>query len=237
MKYERELQAVQKYISNPYIYDAFEKYGFVIDGEFLSMDSNISVYEACFIGLLVDTYIRNSSPSRMRILEIGLAYGTSTLILMNAILKNGLRGYYTVIDPNQTTQWKNKGIRNVEQFLKEDSRVRYKLIESDSVRVGALLRKKYDVSFIDGSHDEVVVRHDLKNSARVLKKGGLLIVDDVRHTGVGRAIEWFRRNFPGFTRITVDITRFPALSFSTDTTGAHKRSFHNPDSMFAFIKG
>lgn len=53
-------------------------------------------------------------------LEIGYAYGTSGMIITNA-LKNynyNQKLSYTSIVPNQKTQWNNIGIYNIKQIKK-----------------------------------------------------------------------------------------------------------------------
>jgi hypothetical protein len=87
-KYKIELDAIDKYIDNKFIYDIFYNYGFTINNKIIPLNSNINVYESCFISLLVDIYIKKyKKRAKLNILEIGLAYGTSSLIIMNQVLK------------------------------------------------------------------------------------------------------------------------------------------------------
>jgi hypothetical protein len=153
LKYKKELDAVEKYINNKYIYDIFYNYGFTLDNTFIKLDSNINIYEACFIARLINIYINTykTVPNEpLRVVEVGLARGTSALVIINEMLKYKYRKRYIVIDMNQTEQWDSVGIRNIRQFLKHmNSKLKVKLIEKDS-RIGmAKLKKKYDISFVD----------------------------------------------------------------------------------------
>ena len=75
-KYKVELDAVNKYIVNKFIYNIFYNYGFTINNKIIPLDSNINIYEACFISQLVNIYIKKYKENKkLNILEIGFAYG------------------------------------------------------------------------------------------------------------------------------------------------------------------
>lgn len=241
LKYKIELDAVNKYINNKYIYDIFYNYGFKLDNKFIELNSNINVYEACFIARLINIYIntyKTNSDEILRVVEVGLAYGTSALIIINEIIKYKYKSRYVVIDPNQTSQWNSIGIRNIKQFLQHmNSKLKVKLIEKYSTIAMPRLKKKYDISFIDGSHDEVVVIEDIKNSDRMLVTNGLMIIDDVLHKGVKDAILRFFTNNKSYTRISIleNSNRFirEKTLYSNDII---KQSFSNPRTMYCFQK-
>lgn len=241
LKYKIELDAVNKYINNKYIYDIFYNYGFKLDNKFIELNSNINVYEACFIARLINIYINTykTNPDEiLRVVEVGLAYGTSALIIINEIIKYKYKSRYVVIDPNQTSQWNSIGIRNIKQFLQHmNSKLKVKLIEKYSTIAMPRLKKKYDISFIDGSHDEVVVIEDIKNSDRMLVTNGLMIIDDVLHKGVKDAILRFFTNNKSYTRISIleNSNRFirEKTLYSNDII---KQSFSNPRTMYCFQK-
>jgi len=239
-KYKLELDAVDKYINNKYIHDIIRDYGFKLDGEFIPLNSNINVYEACFISLLTNIYIKNyKTKNTLNILEVGLAYGTSALILVNALIQYKHPKNYTVIDPNQSTQWKSIGHKNIEQFLGHmQKKLNYELLEKFSTDAMPKLRKKYDISFVDGAHEEEIVIQDLINSDKKLVVNGLIIVDDVLHAGVKRAVNTFWKSYgKKYRRICVDTANFsfreaPVLYNPIDV----KKSFGNPNTMYCFQK-
>mgnify|MGYP003706142907 CR=1 FL=1 len=240
-KYKKELDAIDKYIDNKYIYDLFHNYGFNLDNKFIKLDSNINVYEACFISQLIRIYINTykiNLNKSLRIVEIGLAYGTSALIIVNEMIKYKYKTKYVVIDPNQTIQWYSIGIKNIKQFLKYmNTKLKINLIEKYSTDAMKQLNKKYDISFIDGSHDGKIVIEDIKNSDRILRINGLIIIDDVLHKGVKDAIlEFFVKN-NNYYRISIDKK---TNKFIKETKlynkNIIKQSFHNPSTMYCFQK-
>jgi predicted O-methyltransferase YrrM len=241
LKYKIELDAVDKYINNKYIYDMFYNYGFNLDNKFIELDSNINIYEACFIARLINIYINTYKiipDEPLRVVEVGLAYGTSALIIINEIIKYKYKTRYIVIDPIQSDRWKNIGMLNIKQFLKHmNKKLKVKLIEKYSTVAMPRLNKKYDISFIDGSHDELIVSEDIKNSDRILVKNGLIIIDDVLHRGVKDAILKFFVKNKNYTRISIleNSDKF----IRENTLYSHnliKQSFDNPRTMYCFQK-
>ena len=239
-KYKIELDAVKKYIDNPYIYKIIKDYGFIIDGKFVPLDSNINVYEACFISLLINIYIKTyKTNDTLNILEVGLAYGTSALMILNQLLQYNHKRSYTVIDPNQSKQWQNIGKKNIDLFVSHMGKtLDYQLIQKYSTDAMPKLKKKYDVCFIDGSHEEAIVIKDLINADEKLVVNGLIIADDCRHLGVRKAILSFWHCFSKcYKRVSVDATNMslvyePELYDNRDI----KKSFTNPNTMFCFQK-
>jgi predicted O-methyltransferase YrrM len=239
-KYKTEFENIKKYINNDYILKIFYDYGFYIDKKFIELDSNINVYESCFISLLFDIYMDKyyDKKTDLNILEIGLAYGTSALIIINKLSNCKDNVYYTVIDPNQTQQWKNIGITNINNFLiHQNFKLNYKLHEINSDEIVYKLDKKFDISFIDGSHDEKIVIKDLFYSDMKLKLNGLLIVDDILHIGVKNAVKFFMLIKSNYKRISVDAELMdfiiePKLYDNLST----KKSYVNPNTMFCLKK-
>jgi hypothetical protein len=244
-KYKLELNTIKKIVNNNYIYKIWYKYGFTIGKKFVPLYSNISIYEACFISLLIKIYMNNTTKKKLNILEIGLAYGTSSLILMNQALNFKYKTNYDIIDPNQTTYWENIGIINIENFLnyvKKKNKINkinlnYKLYEESSVTKMPKLRKKYDIIFIDGAHSEEIVIQDLMNSDKHLVNNGLMIIDDVLHKGVKDAVLQFIKKYKNYKRISVNENRTEFFDEKIlYDINAKKRSFINPNTMFCLQK-
>lgn len=241
IKYKIELDAVNKYINNSYIYDVFYRYGFIINNKFIKLDSNINVYESCFIAQLIHIYIsnlnkKNKKSNSLNILEIGFAYGTSTLVLLNELIKYSGNKSYDIIDPNQSSQWNNIGMKNIKQFLHfMNTHIHIKLYEKYSSDCIPTLKKLYDIIFIDGSHDYNIVIQDIINSDKKLKLYGLIILDDVLHDGVKKAIFQFLTKYKNYVRISVNNNKYIREKFIYDKKSL-KRSFSNPNSMFCFFK-
>jgi predicted O-methyltransferase YrrM len=242
-KYAEELSRVQMYMQNHYLYNMFLDYGFHVDGKFIPLDSNINVYEGCFISLVFQTYLHKNKLSQFNVCEIGLAYGTSSMVILNEIIKGGLPSNYTVLDPNQTRQWNSIGHKNIINFKKkydDKNLVDYKLIEGFSNIEMPRLTGEYNIVFIDGSHATDIVMEDMVNADNLLVNGGIMILDDVRHKEVQTGVEWFARNYPQYKRVFVDEKHFPSLKFHKmarvyDPYG-NKKSYNNPTTMFALMK-
>lgn len=243
-KYAKELDRVRLHMDNDFIYNMFLNYGFTIDGTFIALDSNINVYEGCFISLVFQCYLQhNPNIKEFNVCEIGLAYGTSSMIILNEIIKSGLPSQYTILDPNQTAQWKSIGHKNILDFKKKYDtmdKVKYELIEGFSNIEMPQLKNKYNIVFIDGSHATDIVMEDMVNADRLLGNKGIMILDDVRHKEVQLGVEWFARNYPHYKRVFIDDKNIKKLKFHKmsrvyDAYG-NKKSYNNPTTMFALLK-
>jgi predicted O-methyltransferase YrrM len=107
-------------------------------------------------------------------LEIGLAYGFSTIWIMDALASGGS---HIALDPFQSSYWHGVGATQARKL----SSKRFELLEeysihaiSDFIRAG----KTFDFIFIDGAHrfDDVLVDFYLADQA--LEVGGLMVLDD-----------------------------------------------------------
>lgn len=108
-------------------------------------------------------------------LEIGLAYGFSTIWIMDALPPEGS---HVALDPCQASWWHGVG----ETQARRLSGKQFQWFEeysihalSDWIRAG----EKFDFIFIDGAHrfDDVLV--DFYLSDQVLEVGGLMVFDDI----------------------------------------------------------
>jgi predicted O-methyltransferase YrrM len=188
---------------------------------------------------LIRIFIREKKDKLpLNVLELGLARGTSAIIILNELIKH--KSTYTAVDMNQTDQWKNIGRDNIDQFLrvmkKSDYVVNFmeentttalpKLIEADT---------KLHISFIDASHEEEIVIQDIENSDKLLLKNGIMILDDVKHKGVKEAVLRFMTNNDRYRKVSIEKDMFktePEL-YPKDSD---KKSVDNPDTMFCFQK-
>ena len=100
-----------------------------------------------------------------------------------------------------------------------NTKLKINLIEKYSTDAMKQLNKKYDISFIDGSHDGKIVIEDIKNSDRILRINGLIIIDDVLHKGVKDAIlEFFVKN-NNYYRISIDKKTNKGLVYKDSLNG------------------
>jgi predicted O-methyltransferase YrrM len=242
LKYKKSLDEVSKIINNQYIYDMFYSWSFKLKGKQVDFDSNINSYEACFITKLIRIFIREYKKDKLplSVVEIGLARGTSALILLNELIQH--KSSYTAIDMNQTDQWKNIGRDNIAQFLhvmkKEDYTYDF-MEESSTVAMPKLHAsdKKLHVAFIDGSHEEVDVIQDMENSDNMLVVNGIMILDDVKHKGVKDAvIHFMNKNKDRYRKVSVDDKDMYKTESDIYNKDDIKESVSNPSTMFCFQK-
>ncbi len=111
-------------------------------------------------------------------LEIGMAWGLSTLFILEALAEQNASISHTVIDPFQTSRWYGAGRRAVHdagwndkvEILEEFSRVALARMETE--------KRQFDFIFIDGGHRFEDVFVDLIFADTLLKPGGIMIFDD-----------------------------------------------------------
>jgi predicted O-methyltransferase YrrM len=105
------------------------------------------------------------------------------------------------IDPFQSTQWKNFGVKLVKSIKMEKYHTLY---EDKSYNVlPDLLEKKqiYDFIFIDGWHTFDYTLLDFFYSDLILKVGGIIVIDDAFHQGVNKCLKYIDSNYKHYKRI------------------------------------
>lgn len=137
-------------------------------------------------GALLQRLIAEQRPQRT--LEVGLAYGISTLFICDALQALGPRARHIVIDPFQHGKWRGLGLRNLAQAGYADL-IDFRDQPSELVLPQLLAeRQTFDFVFIDALHrfDQVMVEFYYVN--RLLNPGGIVVFDDANRRSVGRAI-------------------------------------------------
>ncbi|HZM05604.1 MAG TPA: class I SAM-dependent methyltransferase [Candidatus Saccharimonadales bacterium] len=148
------------------------------------LHSEIDPAEGNFIEKVI-----SKNPAISKTLEIGCAYGMSSLHICHAI-NSRPDAYHIMLDPFQYTMWDGVGIKNL-----EDSGIHFfKLIETKSeFALPQLLQveeAKFDLIFVDGWHTLDHTLLDCFYATRLLKIGGFLILDDVAQDAVGRVVDY-----------------------------------------------
>ncbi len=160
-------------------------------GETFELHSAIDNKEGEFLQQLIATYKPQNS------VEIGCAYGLSSLYICDALQKHSTKPKHTILDPFQTTQWSSVGIDNLQKVGINF----FELIEKPSeLAMPELLAqdRKFDFIFIDGWHTLDHTLLDLFYANKMLKIGGILVVDDVvTIRPVNRAMRYFA-NYPAY---------------------------------------
>ena len=153
------------------------------------------------------------------VVEVGLAYGRSALAIGEALLAVGARRpLHVVIDPLQATEWSNVGWRML-RSAGLDSMARL-LLQPSSLALARLVGEGLtaDAAFVDGSHRFHEVFVDLYFLRRIVRPGGIVVLDDHWWPSVRTAEHYFEVNMgwravPGaFEAGTIDhATGYPRL--------------------------
>jgi predicted O-methyltransferase YrrM len=128
----------------------------------------------------------------VRTIEIGLALGISALFLCQAVLRRG--GRHVAVDPFQRESWNGAGLRTLREAGVEDV---VEVIEEESqLALPRLLSegREFDFAFVDGDHRFEGVFLDLYFLTRLVKPGGLVVVDDMWMPAVRTAVAYVERN-------------------------------------------
>lgn len=185
-------------------------------------NSGISPVEGYFLYKLV-----TDNKDISDILEIGCAFGTSALYMCQGLQDKSAPPDAKVlsIDPYQRTQWKSIGLKNVSRAGLHD---RHLWLECTSDIALAKLYaddRKFDLIFIDGMHlfDFTIV--DAYFSAKLLRIGGVLVIDDIRHPGVAAAFSFLKTNYKHFKYIPKTITNSMGM-FIKEAEDTREWDFH-----------
>ena len=144
-------------------------------------------------GALLYDFVRASKPETT--LEIGMAYGMSTLFICQALQHNGC-GRHDAIDPFQESEFESIGILNVERAgLKHLLSVH--MAPSDAVLPQLCAEgRTFDFAFIDGWHTFDFTLVDFYYVDKLLRVGAHVAFDDVWLPGVRKAISFVLKNKP-----------------------------------------
>jgi predicted O-methyltransferase YrrM len=129
------------------------------------------------------------------VIEIGLAYGSSALAIGEALCSTAApRGSHIVIDPFQATAYDNvgrealiaAGLESQTTFIEEASSIALARLGDDGFTA--------DAAFVDGSHRFHEVFVDLYFLRKLVRPGGLIILDDATWPSVATALRYFEVN-------------------------------------------
>ena len=137
------------------------------------------------------------------ILEVGTNYGTSTIIIAQALIDSGREGGIETIEIDPATaaiaadHFKEAGVSEIiDQLIGE------------SVWVIRNLYNPVQIAFIDGSHECQNVVWDFEAVLNILRKDGLVIFDNTTMGGVHDALKVIKTNHGG------NFVEFPCCSWS-----------------------
>ena len=156
------------------------------------------------------------------VIEIGLAYGSSALAIGEALSATGATDVrHIVIDPYQATSYGNVGWDALGAAGLTD---RTTLVaEASSVALARLAAEgaTADAAFVDGSHRFHEVFADLYFLRKLVRPGGLIILDDAAWPSVAAALRYFDLNL-GWRPVEIagrlTARRVPEAPFEPDFT-------------------
>jgi len=129
------------------------------------------------------------------VIEIGLAYGSSALAIGEALCTIGSTEVsHIIIDPFQASAYDNVGW---DAMLAAGLAGQTRLIaEASSIVLASLVADTYsaDAAFVDGSHRFHEVFVDLYFLQKIVRPGGLIILDDAEWPSVATAVRYFDNN-------------------------------------------
>ncbi|MGH2782380.1 MAG: class I SAM-dependent methyltransferase, partial [Thermoleophilaceae bacterium] len=104
------------------------------------------------------------------------------------------RGSHVAIDPFQQESWNGAGLRTLREagvadlveVIEEESQLALPRLVSEG--------REFDFAFVDGDHRFEGVFLDLYFMARLVKPGGLVVVDDMWMPSVRTAVAYMERN-------------------------------------------
>ena len=127
-----------------------------------------------------------------RTIEVGFALGMSALFLCQAVVPRG--GRHVAIDPFQWSSWGGAGLRALEdagvsahvELIEEESQLALPRLVSEG--------RNFDLAFIDGDHRFESALLDLYFMTRLLRPGGLIVMDDMWMPSIRTAVAYAERN-------------------------------------------
>jgi predicted O-methyltransferase YrrM len=157
----------------------------------------------------------------VRTLEVGCAYGLSTLHVCGALASRP-GAFHTIIDPGQSGYWKGIGVHQ----LARCGFTAYELIEQPSeFALPDLLRagRTFQFAVIDGWHTFDHTMLDFFYVNRLLEPGGIFVIDDLQLPGI-RKVARYISNYPNYRVVaTAKQSLFPPSLKRKIADGALRR--------------
>lgn len=186
---------IKEILPNNYLAKIFKEGHIFIDGNHIKIRDSIDPLEGWVLYSLI---IKNNLK---KTLEIGFAFGISTIYICQAHkdLNNSVNSHI-VIDPFQTLNYNDIGVKNLEASGLSDF---YSLKKEESWKVLSELDSKFDLILIDGFHTFDYTLVDFGLSDRLLNVGGYIIIDDILHKPVEQFIKYFRNEVHNYKIINI----------------------------------
>jgi len=188
------------------------------DGEKHALDPAIGIGRA--EGIWIYDLCRQVKPEAT--LEIGLAYGFSTLYFLAALAENS-NGRHTSVDPYQLNtpgRWTGVGLAQGRRLGGE----RFRFIEEPSFAALTHLADNsecFDIIFLDGHHLFDFVLTEFTLSAELCSMEGHIILHDMWLPAIQRAVAFIRANRTDFKYVETPVANIAVFRH----TGTDDRQF------------
>jgi predicted O-methyltransferase YrrM len=160
------------------------------DGSFLPLHSNTTLEQCKFLQELINEVRPDSS------LEVGLAYGISTVAILEALSKPGKEFHHRVIDPFQQ-DWKDIGLLNIERAGFMDKVTFYRKFSDQVLPELTAQGLKVQFAYIDSTKVFDILMTDVYYITKMLETGGILALDDCGWPGI-RILARFLSQHPAY---------------------------------------
>ena len=159
--------------------------------EWIELHSHVSEDEGRYLQDLV------TAADATRTLEVGMAYGISTVFILEALAKRTATPSHIAIDPFQNSDWKGIGLANVDRAGYR-SLLEFHEAPSEFVLPGlASAGRTIDFALIDGWHSFDHALVEFFYVSRMLRVGGIVAFDDADWPGLTKLMR-FILTLPGY---------------------------------------
>lgn len=173
---------------HPYILKVLEEKEVSLpDGGRRPLAANIDSEEAEFLFSIVSEI----APLNLGI-EVGLACGISAGVICHAASSRNSDYHHIAIDPFQSRDYKLAGVETAKACGTSIQLVE----EVSDLALPDLVRKdkgQADIVFIDGLHTFDATLNDMMSCLKLLRVGGLMIIDDCRMPPVAKAVAYCQK--------------------------------------------
>jgi predicted O-methyltransferase YrrM len=175
----------------------------------------------------------------LKCLEIGMANGLSGLYICQALKENKEKvinkdkeAYLVSMDPFQKEQWdnaainhiKSAGLSNFSIYVKEKS---YNGMPKILNQLNNEEIQPFDLIFIDGMHLFDYTLIDFFYADLLLRKGGVIVLDDIKHPNVKACLNYIKTNYAHY-KILNTISSSSAAVFHKIDDDKRDWDFHKP---------
>ena len=175
-----------------------ERSAYTLAGDKIPVHSDIGVAHA---EALYKTILQTRPTT---VVEVGMAFGVSSLAILTALREIGLNGKLLSIDPVQTPDWKGCGLAAIARAGLKDRHEMHEDYDYNALPKLLASGLKIEFAYIDGWHTFDYALLDWWYLDRMLRVGGIAAFNDCSWPAVEKAID-FVLSHRKYTEIDVGI--------------------------------